>query len=106
MPAQALRAAGRIGPVPTCSPVVAILADLENPVTWPMTPSLDDRPFWRAAFQAVREHSRPLSARLSAEAQALLAWSLFAGPAIALMTLMLTLMLQRVPALAKAENGD
>jgi len=36
-----------------------------------MTPSLDDRPFWRAAFQAVREHSRQLSASLSAEDQAL-----------------------------------
>lgn len=37
---------------------------------------------------------------------ALLAWVLVAGPAVALMTLMLTGMLRRIPALADAENGD
>ena len=38
--------------------------------------------------------------------QALLAWMLVAGPAVALMTLTLTGMLRRIPALAEAENGD
>jgi hypothetical protein len=37
---------------------------------------------------------------------ALLAWMLVAGPAVALMTLTLTGMLRRIPALAKAESGD
>ncbi len=38
--------------------------------------------------------------------QALFAWLLVAGPAVVLMTLMLTGMLRRIPALAEAENGD
>jgi uncharacterized protein (DUF2062 family) len=38
--------------------------------------------------------------------QALFAWSLVAGPAVALMTLTLTGMLRRIPALAEAESGD
>ena len=38
--------------------------------------------------------------------QALFAWSLVAGPAVALLTLTLTGMLRRIPALAEAENGD
>jgi uncharacterized protein (DUF2062 family) len=37
---------------------------------------------------------------------ALLAWMLFAGPAVMLMTLTLTLMLRRIPALASAQSGD
>ena len=37
---------------------------------------------------------------------ALLAWMLVAGPAVALLTLMLTGMLRRIPALAEVENGD
>jgi uncharacterized protein (DUF2062 family) len=37
---------------------------------------------------------------------ALLAWMLVAGPAVALLTLMLTSMLRRIPALAESENGD
>jgi uncharacterized protein (DUF2062 family) len=38
--------------------------------------------------------------------QALLAWMLVAGPAVMLMTLTLTLMLRRIPALAAAQTGD
>jgi uncharacterized protein (DUF2062 family) len=38
--------------------------------------------------------------------QALFAWSLVAGPAVALMTLTLTGMLRRIPAFAAVENGD
>ena len=38
--------------------------------------------------------------------QALFAWMLVAGPAVALLTPMLTGMLRRIPALAEAENGD
>jgi uncharacterized protein (DUF2062 family) len=38
--------------------------------------------------------------------QALFAWMLVAGPAVALMTLMFTGMLRRIPAIAEAENGD
>jgi uncharacterized protein (DUF2062 family) len=38
--------------------------------------------------------------------QALIAWSLVAGPAIAVLTLTLTGMLRRIPALAEAENCD
>ena len=38
--------------------------------------------------------------------QALFAWMLVAGPAVALMTLTLTGMLRRIPALAEAEDGD
>jgi uncharacterized protein (DUF2062 family) len=37
---------------------------------------------------------------------ALFAWMLFAGPAVMLLTLTLTLMLRRIPALASAESGD
>jgi uncharacterized protein (DUF2062 family) len=37
---------------------------------------------------------------------ALLAWLLVAGPAVVLLTLTLTGMLRRIPALAEAENGD
>jgi uncharacterized protein (DUF2062 family) len=37
---------------------------------------------------------------------AMLAWLLVATPAVALMTLTLTGMLRRIPALAEAENGD
>jgi uncharacterized protein (DUF2062 family) len=37
---------------------------------------------------------------------ALLAWMLVAGPAVLFMTFTLTGMLRRIPALAKAENGD
>ncbi|MGC1462869.1 MAG: DUF2062 domain-containing protein [Terracidiphilus sp.] len=37
---------------------------------------------------------------------ALLAWMLVAGPAVGLMTLTLTGMLRKIPALAEAENGD
>ena len=38
--------------------------------------------------------------------QALLAWLLIAIPAVALMTVMLTTLLRRVPAFAQAESGD
>jgi len=38
--------------------------------------------------------------------EALFAWSLVAGPAVALMTLTLTSMLRRIPAVAAAEIGD
>ena len=38
--------------------------------------------------------------------QALLAWLLIAVPAVALMTVMLTTLLRRVPAFAQAESGD
>jgi uncharacterized protein (DUF2062 family) len=38
--------------------------------------------------------------------RALFAWMLFAGPAVMLITLALTLMLRRIPALASAESGD
>jgi hypothetical protein len=38
--------------------------------------------------------------------QALLAWLLIAVPAVALMTVMLTTLLRRVPAIAQAESGD
>lgn len=38
--------------------------------------------------------------------QALLAWLLAAIPAVALMTLMLTLMLRRIPVVRRAEAGD
>jgi uncharacterized protein (DUF2062 family) len=38
--------------------------------------------------------------------QALLAWLLVAVPAVALMTVMLTMLLRRVPAIAQAESGD
>jgi len=37
---------------------------------------------------------------------ALLAWLLVAGPAVAILTLTLTLVLRRIPALAAAEAGD
>jgi uncharacterized protein (DUF2062 family) len=37
---------------------------------------------------------------------ALVAWLLVAGPAVALMTAVLTAMLRRIPALAAAESGD
>ena len=37
---------------------------------------------------------------------ALLAWLLVAGPAVALMTLLLTLLLRQIPALAAGEAGD
>lgn len=37
---------------------------------------------------------------------ALLAWMVVAGPSVLLLTLMLTGMLRRIPALAKAENCD
>jgi hypothetical protein len=37
---------------------------------------------------------------------ALLAWVIVAGPAVALMTLTLTQMLRRIPALAAAGTGD
>jgi uncharacterized protein (DUF2062 family) len=37
---------------------------------------------------------------------ALMAWMLVAGPAVALLTLMLTGMLRRIPALADAANAD
>jgi len=36
----------------------------------------------------------------------LLAWLLIAVPAVALMTVMLTTLLRRVPALAQADSGD
>jgi uncharacterized protein (DUF2062 family) len=39
-------------------------------------------------------------------AHALVAWLLVAGPAVALMTVALTAMLQRIPALSAAESGD
>ena len=39
-------------------------------------------------------------------AHALLAWLLVAGPAVAILTLALTLVLRRIPALAAAEAGD
>jgi uncharacterized protein (DUF2062 family) len=42
----------------------------------------------------------------STTGEALFAWSLFAIPTVALMTLTLTGMLRRIPALAHAENGD
>ena len=38
--------------------------------------------------------------------QALLAWLMIAIPAVALMTVMLTTLLRRVPAIAQAESGD
>jgi hypothetical protein len=38
--------------------------------------------------------------------QALLAWLLIAVPAVALMTLMLTTLLRRVPAIAQAEASN
>ncbi len=38
--------------------------------------------------------------------QALLAWLLIAVPAVMLMTVMLTTLLRRVPAIAQAESGD
>jgi uncharacterized protein (DUF2062 family) len=38
--------------------------------------------------------------------QALFAWLLVAGPAVVLITLMLTVMLRRIPAVAAAESGD
>ncbi len=38
--------------------------------------------------------------------QAMLAWLLIAVPAVALMTVMLTMLLRRVPAIAQAESGD
>jgi uncharacterized protein (DUF2062 family) len=38
--------------------------------------------------------------------QALLAWMLVAGPGVMLLTLALTLMLRRIPALAAAQTGD
>jgi uncharacterized protein (DUF2062 family) len=38
--------------------------------------------------------------------QALLAWLLIAIPMVALMTVMLTTLLRRVPAIAQAESGD
>jgi hypothetical protein len=38
--------------------------------------------------------------------QALLAWLLIAIPAVALLTMMLTTLLRRVPAIAQAESGD
>jgi uncharacterized protein (DUF2062 family) len=38
--------------------------------------------------------------------QALLAWLLIAVPAVALMTVMLTTLLRKVPAIAQAESGD
>ncbi len=38
--------------------------------------------------------------------EALLAWLVIAIPAVALMTLTLTVLLKRVPALAEAESGD
>jgi uncharacterized protein (DUF2062 family) len=58
-------------------------------------------------------HSSPMAAPMNVAAQlggitghALLAWMLVAGPAVALMTLMLTGMLRRIPALAEVESGD
>jgi hypothetical protein len=36
----------------------------------------------------------------------MLAWLVVAAPAVALMTLMLTLMLRRIPALTTVETGD
>lgn len=38
--------------------------------------------------------------------QALLAWLLIAVPAVVLMTVMLTMVLRRLPAIAQAESGD
>jgi uncharacterized protein (DUF2062 family) len=39
-------------------------------------------------------------------AHALVAWLLFAGPAVVLMTASFTAMLRRIPALAEADSGD
>ena len=63
----------------------------------------------QAFASSAQSHLAPMSliAHLgSFTGQALFAWSLVAGPAVLLMTLMLTGMLRRIPALAEAENGD
>jgi uncharacterized protein (DUF2062 family) len=54
-------------------------------------------------------HSSPLDVAVQLggiTGHALMAWVLVAGPAVALLTLMLTGMLRRIPALAEAESGD
>jgi hypothetical protein len=38
--------------------------------------------------------------------QAMLAWLMIAVPAVVLMTMMLTMVLRHVPAIAQAESGD
>jgi hypothetical protein len=38
--------------------------------------------------------------------EALFAWMVVAGPAVLVMTLALTVMLRRIPAIAEAEAGD
>jgi hypothetical protein len=63
----------------------------------------------QALTRGVQVHFAPLSliAHMgSVGGQALFAWSLVAGPAVALMTLTLTGMLRRIPALAEVENVD
>ncbi len=63
-------------------------------------PSLTSAPLLRIGPTAVVTQAGSLTGH------ALLAWMLVAGPAVALMTLTLTGMLRRIPALAEAENGD
>lgn len=70
---------------------------------------------WLVPAESTR-FSLPLALRLPAlniasnmgrmAGQALLAWLLVAIPAVALLTLTLTLMLRRIPAVAAAEAGD